>query len=105
MPDPSIRARLSRSLLRRLVTCPTLTIEMSERRVLVFGVLVLPKSSGCNEVRDILKKMAEGRMMGSTQRRRKEYMTAAQCRLLRIKAHEKGYHSMALAQAVAFELV
>lgn len=37
-------------------------------------------------------------------KRRTEYMTAPQCRLLRAKAHEHGRSSVAPAQAFAFEL-
>jgi hypothetical protein len=74
------------------------------KRVFLFGALVLPKEAGCHDVCDIFAKMAEGKMMDSTQSRRSEYMTAAQCRLLREKAHAMGHHSVALAQAFAFEL-
>lgn len=74
------------------------------KRVINFGTLVLPKPVGCHDVREIFKAMAEERMLKSTTGRRKEYMTAAQCRLLRIKAHELGWHSVALEQALAFEL-
>jgi hypothetical protein len=74
------------------------------KRIFIFGALVLPKLAGCHDVCDIFTKMAEGHLMGSSIRRRKEYMTAAQARLLRIRAHEKGYHSIALEQALAFEL-
>src|SRR5208337_1577553 len=31
------------------------------RRIIVFGSLVLPKASGCHDICDIFKKMAEGR--------------------------------------------
>ena len=74
------------------------------KRVVLFGALVLPKEAGCHDVCDIFAKMAQGRMMDSTQRRRKEYMLASQCRLLRLKAHEMDYPEIALEQAFAFEL-
>lgn len=74
------------------------------RRAVTFGSLVLPKSAGCHDVRDIFQTMRTARLMNSSSRRRKEYMTAAQCRLIRAKAHELGFHSIALAQAFAFEL-
>jgi hypothetical protein len=74
------------------------------KQVFLFGALVLPKTSGCHDVCDIFAKMAEAKMMGGTSRQRKEYMTVTQCRLLRHKAHEMGYHSIALEQAFAFEL-
>lgn len=68
------------------------------------GSLVLPEESGCDSVCNIFAKMAEASMMSSGCGRRKEYMTAAQCRLIRIKAHELGFPSIALEQAFAFEL-
>jgi hypothetical protein len=74
------------------------------RQVFLFGALVLPKSAGCHDVCDIFSKMREAKMMKGNNRRRKEYMTAAQCRLLRHKAHENGRPSVALEQAFAFEL-
>jgi hypothetical protein len=74
------------------------------RRVFLFGALVLPKESGCHDVCDILAKMREARLMGNESRRREEYMTAPQCRLLRHKAHELGRPSVAFQQAIAFEL-
>ncbi len=74
------------------------------KRVVLFGALVLPKESGCYDVCDILAKMAEGRMMDSTQGRRHEYMTAAQCRLHRRAAHAMDFPEIALEQAFAFEL-
>jgi hypothetical protein len=69
-----------------------------------FGALVLPESAGCHALCDVFTKMAKAKLMGTSARRRKEYMTAVQCRLLRIKAHEMGWHSVALAQAISFEL-
>jgi hypothetical protein len=42
--------------------------------------------------------------MGTVRRERSEYMTAAQCRLLRVKGHEMDKRSIALAQAFEFEL-
>jgi hypothetical protein len=69
------------------------------KRVFLFGALVLPKEAGCHDVCDIFAKMAESR--SSTAPR--IYMTAAQRRLLRIKAHEVGRPSIALKQAI-FEL-
>jgi hypothetical protein len=74
------------------------------RRVFIFGALVLPKSAGCHDICDVYEKMAQSKMMNTTSRKRKEYMTVAQCRLIRIKAHEMGFHSIALEQAFAFEL-
>lgn len=74
------------------------------KRLFLFGALVLPRTAGCHDVCDIFKKMAEGRLMGSVTSERTEYMTAAQCRLLCVKAHEMGHHSIALEQAIAFEL-
>jgi hypothetical protein len=74
------------------------------KHVITFGALVLPRSAGCHEVCDIFVKMAEAKLMGGGYRERKEYMTAAQCRLLRLTAHEMGYASVALQQAFAFEL-
>src|SRR5713101_3930684 len=74
------------------------------KRVVLFGALVLPKEAGCHDVCDIFAKMAESHLMGTYSRQRKEYMTAVQARLLRLKAHEMGHHSIALEQAFAFEL-
>jgi hypothetical protein len=74
------------------------------KRLVVFGALVLPKEAGCHDVCDIFNKMAEAKLMGTHRRQRKSYMTAAQARLLRAKAHEMGHHSIALEQAIAFEL-
>jgi hypothetical protein len=74
------------------------------KRIITFGALVLPKSVGCHDVRDIFAAMAEAQMMGGGSRQRKEYMTVAQCRLLRHSAHAMGHHSIALEQAFAFEL-
>jgi hypothetical protein len=48
--------------------------------------------------------MREGHMMETVRCQRSEYMTAAQCRLLRLKAHETNKPSIALAPAFAFEL-
>jgi hypothetical protein len=74
------------------------------KRVMIFGALVLSKDAGCHDVCDIFAKMAEANLMESRRGRRKEYITAAQCRLLRAKAHELGFSSIALQQAFAFEL-
>jgi hypothetical protein len=70
----------------------------------VFASLVLPKDAGCHDVCDIFSKMREAHLMENSYRQREEYMTPAQCRQLRIKAHEKGRPSVALQQAIAFEL-
>jgi hypothetical protein len=74
------------------------------KAIITFGCLVLPASSGCPAVRQIFAVMAEAKMMGGGSRRRTEYMTAAQCRLLCMTAHAMGHHSVALEQAFAFEL-
>jgi len=74
------------------------------KRLVVFGALVLPKEAGCHDVKEIFATMAEAKLMGTHRRQRKGYMTAAQARLLRAKAHEMGHHSIALEQAFAFEL-
>jgi hypothetical protein len=74
------------------------------KRLVVFGALVLPKEAGCHDVRDIFATMAEAKLMGTWRRQRAGYMTAAQARLLRAKAHDLGHHSVALEQAIAFEL-
>jgi hypothetical protein len=88
----------------RLMKSRTTNLMSMLKQVIRFGALVLPKSAGCHDVCDIFEKMAEAHLMESTHRQRKEYMTVAQCRLLRLKAHEKGHHSVALEQAFAFEL-
>jgi hypothetical protein len=74
------------------------------KRIVIFGALVLPREAGCHDICDIFKKMADAHLMESRRGRRKEYMTAAQCRMLREKAHERGFPSIALEQAFAFEL-
>jgi hypothetical protein len=74
------------------------------KRVVLLGALVLPKESGCHEVCDIFGKMAESRMLDSTQGKRTEYMTVAQCRLHRRAAHAMDFPEIALEQALAFEL-
>lgn len=74
------------------------------KRAFTFGALVLPKDAGCHDVRDIFLTMAEAKLMNTGSRQRKEYMTAAQCRMIRAKAHELGFHSIAIEQAFAFEL-
>jgi hypothetical protein len=74
------------------------------RRVFLFGALVLPKEAGCHDVCDVFAKMREAQLLETSTKRREEYMTAAQCRLLRHKAHERGRPSIALQQAIAFEL-
>jgi hypothetical protein len=74
------------------------------KRIVIFGALVLSREAGCHDVCDIFAKMAEAHLMESRRGRRKEYMTAAQCRLLRAKAQELGFPSIALQQAFAFEL-
>jgi hypothetical protein len=74
------------------------------KRVIVFGALILPKEAGCHDVKEIFSTMAEAKLMGTYRRQRQSYMTVAQARLLRAKAHELGHHSVALEQAFAFEL-
>jgi hypothetical protein len=74
------------------------------KRVVLFGALVLPKEAGCHDLCDVFAKMAESQLLGGGNNERTEYMTAAQCRLLRAKAHEMGRPSIALEQALAFEL-
>jgi hypothetical protein len=74
------------------------------QRLVTFGALLLPKSAGCHDVCDIFEKMGKAHLMDGGSRQRKEYMSAAQCRLLRAKAHEMGRHSIALEQAFSFEL-
>jgi hypothetical protein len=69
------------------------------RIVFTFGKLALPKSD-CPRVCEILSEME---FKGGT-RKRTEYMTATQCRLIRAEAHRRGRTSIALAQALAFEL-
>lgn len=84
----------------------TRAAEMSAvlRRAIIFGALVLPKSAGCHDLCDVYAKMRQANLMNTASRKRTEYMTVAQCRLIRHKAHEMGFHSIALAQAFAFEL-
>jgi hypothetical protein len=74
------------------------------QRFVTFGALLLPKSAGCHDVCDIFEKMGKAHLMDGGSRKRKEYMSAAQCRRLRAKAHEMGRHSIALEQAFSFEL-
>ncbi len=74
------------------------------KRIVIFGALVLPREAGCHDVCDVFTKMAEAHLMESRRGKRKEYMTVAQRRLLRAKAHERGFPSIALQQAIAFEL-
>jgi integrase len=69
------------------------------RIVLAYGKLALP-ASRCPAVCSILSEME---FAGGT-RRRTEYMTASQCRLIRAEAHRRGRRSVAQAQALAFEL-
>jgi hypothetical protein len=74
------------------------------KRIALFGSLVLREDSGCDAVCATFTKMAQANLMNSGGGRRKEYMTVAQCRLLRVKAHEMGFPSIALEQVFAFEL-
>jgi hypothetical protein len=74
------------------------------KRVVLFGAMMLPKSAGCHDLCDIFAKVSKAHPMKSDSRRREEYMTASQCRLIRLKAHEMDYPSVALEQAFAFEL-
>jgi hypothetical protein len=73
-------------------------------QVCMFGSLVLPPESGCKALCQIFETMAKARMMGTNAKKRKEYITAGQSRLLRQAAHAIGYRSIALQQAIAFEL-
>jgi hypothetical protein len=48
--------------------------------------------------------MRRAQLLKSAAKTRNEYMTAAQCRLLRSNAHEHGRPSVAVEQAFVFEL-
>lgn len=74
------------------------------RQVFIFGALILPKHAGCHDVVAIFDLMRQGKLLKRGHRSRTQYMTAAQCRLIRHKAHEMGWPSIALQQAFAFEL-
>jgi integrase len=75
------------------------------KRVFRFGALVLPRSAGCHDICDIFDRIAEIRsgMLETSSRKRTEYITVAQCRLLMAEAHRRGRHSVALVQAMAFD--
>lgn len=72
---------------------------MTQVRILVsFGKLV--GLAGCAQAKEILSDMEF-----QTPQRRTTFITAPQCIAFRHEAHRRGLHSMALAQALQFELM
>lgn len=74
------------------------------KQIFLFGKLALPKSSGCADVVEILRDMGEQRAFASGRKRRDEFLTYDQARLLCETARREGFPSIALAQAFMFEL-
>lgn len=68
------------------------------RMTLSFGVMC--KLAGCKAAKEVLDEMEFG---GS--KKRKEFLTAEMVVLVRREAHRRGWPSMALAQAMMFELM
>ena len=69
------------------------------RLLFKFGKLALPKSSGCRELCEVLEELE---FKGGTGRR-KVWMSYQQAMALCAKAHDQGWHSIALAQALMIE--
>jgi hypothetical protein len=76
------------------------------RDVFRFGKLVLPKSSGCVEVCEMLDELFRRAELQFPRGRRTRtaVMTAEYCGLIRAEARRRGQYSIALAQAFQFEL-
>lgn len=74
------------------------------KQVFLFGKMALPKASGCGDVIEIMRDMAEARTFASGRRKRTEYLTYQQARLICETARREGFPSIALAQAFMFEL-
>lgn len=72
--------------------------------VMLFAKIALPEEPACARVIEIMRDMAEARVFSGGRRKRAEFMTYAQARLLCEVARREGFPSIALAQAFMFEL-
>ena len=73
------------------------------RRVISFGALVLPEEAGCLKLVTMFQLMKNKKLLLDDNARRESYVTAAYAQAIITKAHEAGYPSIALAQALQYE--